>query len=52
MSNQIEIVSVPQLWRQPSSEAYEQAKASFLSHERDDDCEMKIEKDDSDESPF
>lgn len=36
MTDEIQVVSVPTLWVEPSSEAFESAKASFLAGEDDD----------------
>jgi hypothetical protein len=52
MSNQVELVSVSPIWRTPSGDKFEQAKARFLSHEHEGTVDLKDEKDESDDSPF
>ncbi|SBW84251.1 hypothetical protein PVE_R2G0222 [Pseudomonas veronii 1YdBTEX2] len=52
MSNQVELVSVPPIWRTPSGDSFEQAKARFLSHEHEGTFDLKDEKEESDDSPF
>lgn len=52
MSNQVELVSVPPLWRTLSGESFEHAKARFLSHEHEGTLDLKDEKEESDDSPF
>lgn len=52
MSNHVEIVSGPPLWRQPTGDSFEHAKARFLSHENDEAVDLEKDMDGSDESPF
>lgn len=52
MSNLVEILSAPAVWVQPTGEMFEQAKALFLSHEVNETTDLKLQEDDSDESPF
>jgi|LNAP01.1.fsa_nt_gb hypothetical protein len=50
MTDEIQVVSVPSLWEEPSSEAFESAKANFLAG--DDDDHFKVEEKNSEDPVF